>query len=65
MTSLPERSSQNEPPDCGPPMHMHHDAAEAFFVLEGDYLMYFEDRHEECPPGTFVYSRAAHHALSK
>ena len=24
-----------EPPDFGPPMHIHHDAAEAFYVLEG------------------------------
>lgn len=36
-------------------MHIHHDAAEAFYVLEGTYLMFFEDRAEECPPGTFVY----------
>jgi mannose-6-phosphate isomerase-like protein (cupin superfamily) len=47
--------TQKEPPDFGPPMHMHHDAAEAFFVLEGTYLMYLEDRQDECPPGTFVY----------
>ncbi|MPZ73106.1 MAG: hypothetical protein GEU74_07720 [Nitriliruptorales bacterium] len=25
-----------EPPNFGPPMHIHHDAAEAFFVLDGD-----------------------------
>lgn len=24
-----------EPPDFGPPLHIHHDAAEAFCVLEG------------------------------
>ena len=47
--------TQNEPTDFGPPMHIHHDASEAFFVLEGTYLMFVEDRHEECPPGTFVY----------
>jgi mannose-6-phosphate isomerase-like protein (cupin superfamily) len=47
--------TQNEPPDFGPPMHIHQDAAEAFFVLEGTYLMYVEDRQEACPPGTFVY----------
>jgi len=29
-----------EPPRFGPPMHIHHDAAEAFYVLEGEYLMY-------------------------
>lgn len=47
--------TQNEPSDFGPPMHVHHDAAEAFFVLDGEYLMYVEERQERCPPGTFVY----------
>jgi mannose-6-phosphate isomerase-like protein (cupin superfamily) len=47
--------TQSEPPGFGPPMHVHHDAAEAFFVLEGDYQMYIGDRQELCPPGTFVY----------
>jgi mannose-6-phosphate isomerase-like protein (cupin superfamily) len=47
--------TQNEPSEFGPPMHIHHDAAEAFFVLEGSYLMYLDNRQEECPPGTFVY----------
>lgn len=47
--------TQNEPTDFGPPMHIHHDAAEAFFVLEGTYLMFVEDQQEQCPPGTFVY----------
>lgn len=26
-----------EPPHFGPPMHIHRDAAEAFYVLEGEY----------------------------
>jgi mannose-6-phosphate isomerase-like protein (cupin superfamily) len=47
--------TQSEPPDFGPPLHIHHDAAEAFYVLSGEYLMYVEDRHEHCPQGTFVY----------
>jgi mannose-6-phosphate isomerase-like protein (cupin superfamily) len=47
--------TQGEPPDFGPPMHVHHDAAEAFFVLEGEYQMFLEDRQELCPPGAFVY----------
>ena len=56
--------TQNEPPDFGPPMHIHHDAAEAFIVLEGTYLMYLEDRQDECPPGTFVYvPRGAPHTF--
>jgi mannose-6-phosphate isomerase-like protein (cupin superfamily) len=39
----------------GPPMHVHRDAAEAFYVLEGTYQMYFQDREELAAPGTFVY----------
>jgi mannose-6-phosphate isomerase-like protein (cupin superfamily) len=55
MNAFSLLQTQNEPSDFGPPMHIHHDAAEAFYVLEGNYLMYLEDRQEECPPGTFVY----------
>lgn len=44
-----------EPPDFGPPLHVHRDASEAFFVLEGEYLMFIEDEQTLCPPGTFVY----------
>lgn len=35
--------TQSEPPQFGPPLHRHRDAAEAFFVLEGEYLMFVED----------------------
>ena len=28
-----------EPPGFGPPIHVHHDCAEAFYVLEGEYIM--------------------------
>ena len=47
--------TQSEPPEFGPPLHLHRDAAEAFFVLEGEYLMFIEDKQSLCPPGTFVY----------
>ena len=47
--------TRNEPPGFGPPLHLHRDAAEAFFVLEGEYLMFFEDRQQLCPAGSFVY----------
>jgi mannose-6-phosphate isomerase-like protein (cupin superfamily) len=47
--------TQDEPPGFGPPLHLHHDAAEAFFVLEGDYLMFLEDKQTLCSPGSFVY----------
>jgi len=47
--------TQREPPGFGPPLHVHRDAAEAFYVLEGSYLMHVEERQELCVPGTFVY----------
>ncbi len=47
--------TEGEPPDFGPPLHVHRDAAEAFYVLEGEYLMYIGDRQQRCPSGTFVY----------
>ena len=37
------------------PLHIHPDCAEAFYVLEGEYLMYVGERQQRCPPGTFVY----------
>jgi mannose-6-phosphate isomerase-like protein (cupin superfamily) len=47
--------TRSEPPGFGPPLHLHRDASEAFFVLEGEYLMFMEDRQTLCPPGAFVY----------
>jgi quercetin dioxygenase-like cupin family protein len=47
--------TQGEPSGFGPPLHVHRDAAEAFYVLEGTYLMHVEERQELCVPGTFVY----------
>lgn len=56
--------TRGEPPGFGPPMHLHRDAAEAFYVLEGEYLMYLEDHQRLCPPGTFVYvPRAVPHTF--
>src|SRR3954469_8180622 len=43
------------PPGFGPPLHIHHDAAEAFYVLEGEYVMFLEDREVTCPAGSFIY----------
>jgi mannose-6-phosphate isomerase-like protein (cupin superfamily) len=47
--------TQSEPPGFGPPLHRHRDSAEAFFVLEGEYLMFLDDDQLLCPAGTFVY----------
>jgi len=44
-----------EPPGFGPPMHIHHDAAEAFYVLEGEYHVFLEEREYACPSGSFIY----------
>ena len=44
-----------EPPGFGPPLHIHHDAAEAFYVLEGEYVMFVEDEEFACPAGTFIF----------
>jgi mannose-6-phosphate isomerase-like protein (cupin superfamily) len=34
---------------------VHHDAAEAFYVLEGEYTMYLDDREFACPAGSFIF----------
>lgn len=44
-----------EPPGFGPPLHIHHDAAEAFYVLEGEYVMFLEEQEVKCPAGSFVF----------
>jgi quercetin dioxygenase-like cupin family protein len=45
----------SEPAGFGPPMHTHEDAGESFYVLEGEYLIFVEDREFVCPAGSFVY----------
>lgn len=44
-----------EPPGFGPPVHVHVDCAEAFYVLEGEYVMFLEDEEVLCPAGSFVF----------
>jgi len=44
-----------EPANFGPPMHIHRDAAEAFYVLDGEYLIFIDDVETTCPAGSFVY----------
>jgi mannose-6-phosphate isomerase-like protein (cupin superfamily) len=54
----------SEPPAFGPPIQVHHDAAEAFYVLEGEYIMYLEDRELVCPAGSFIFiPRGARHGF--
>jgi quercetin dioxygenase-like cupin family protein len=45
----------DEPPGFGPPMHIHHDAAEAFYVLAGEYVIFLEQDEYTCPAGSFIY----------
>ena len=44
-----------EPPGFGPPLHIHRDAAEAFYILEGEYVMVLGEREVTCGPGWFIY----------
>jgi mannose-6-phosphate isomerase-like protein (cupin superfamily) len=47
--------TKSEPPGFGPPLHLHRDSAEAFFVLQGEYLMFLNDEQHPCPAGSFAY----------
>jgi mannose-6-phosphate isomerase-like protein (cupin superfamily) len=44
-----------EPPDFGPPLHIHRDAAEAFYILEGEYRVFIDEQAYRCPAGSFIY----------
>ncbi len=44
----------DEPPNFGPPMHIHHNCAEAFYVLAGEYVIFIEEQEYRCPAGSFV-----------
>jgi quercetin dioxygenase-like cupin family protein len=44
-----------EPPGFGPPLHIHRDASESFFVLEGEYTVFLDDRQFTCPAGSFIF----------
>jgi mannose-6-phosphate isomerase-like protein (cupin superfamily) len=45
----------DEPPGFGPPMHIHHDCAEAFYVLEGEYRIFIGDEEHVCTAGSFAH----------
>lgn len=44
-----------EPPGFGPPLHIHHAIAEAFYVLEGEYVIFIDGDEFRCPAGSFVF----------
>lgn len=45
----------DEPAGFGPPLHIHQDAAEAFYVLDGEYIIFIKDREYKCPSGSFIF----------
>ena len=45
----------DEPAGFGPPLHIHRDAAEAFYVIEGEYVIFLDDREFVCPAGSFIF----------
>jgi mannose-6-phosphate isomerase-like protein (cupin superfamily) len=45
----------DEPAGFGPPLHTHENAAEAFYVLAGEYVIFVEEREYICPAGSFIY----------
>jgi mannose-6-phosphate isomerase-like protein (cupin superfamily) len=45
----------DEPPGFGPPLHIHHNAAEAFYVLRGEYTIFLGDEETTCPAGSFIF----------
>lgn len=36
-------------------MHIHHNCAEAFYVLEGEYRIFIAADEFACPAGSFIY----------
>jgi mannose-6-phosphate isomerase-like protein (cupin superfamily) len=44
-----------EPPDFGPPLHIHHGIAEAFYVLQGEYIIFLDENEFRCPTGSFIF----------
>jgi mannose-6-phosphate isomerase-like protein (cupin superfamily) len=36
-------------------LHIHHAIAEAFYVLEGEYLIFIHDRETRCSAGSFIF----------
>jgi quercetin dioxygenase-like cupin family protein len=43
------------PPDAGPPLHVHPETDEAFYVLEGELDFTLGDRSVRAPAGGFVW----------
>ena len=48
----------DEPSGFGPPMHVHDDAGEGFYVLSGEYIVFIGAEEHRCLAGTFVWMPA-------
>jgi quercetin dioxygenase-like cupin family protein len=46
------------PADFGPPLHIHRDAAEVFYILEGEYIIFLDGQEFSCPAGSFIFIAA-------
>src|SRR5512132_1224149 len=44
-----------EPAEFGPPLHLHRDVSESFYVLEGEYTIFLDQRQFTCPAGAFIF----------
>ena len=45
-------------PGSGPPIHVHHECAEMFYVLEGEFVFKVGDETLKAPRGTWLFVRA-------
>ncbi len=45
----------DEPPGFGPPLRIHRDAAEAFYVIAGEYIILLDGEEVVCPAGSFIF----------
>ena len=45
----------DEPPGFGPPMHVHDNCGEAFYVLAGAYIVFMSGEEHHCPTGSFIW----------
>jgi mannose-6-phosphate isomerase-like protein (cupin superfamily) len=53
------------PPTPGPPLHIHKDAHEAMYVLEGELIVTLGEHTMKAPSGSFVYvPRGMSHTLA-
>lgn len=44
-----------EPLGSGPPLHVHHNADETFYVIDGELIFFVGDERIEAGPGDFVF----------